>query len=134
MYCTAFDSMNYLTGSRFTMSGTVLPGYEPVREVFESNFRANLESRAQLCVYVDQEKVVGEKSKFLLLKLDYIDYKVVFTLYCKDLVGTRYKKDEFGPDSLVPVFSTSKVMYECPSPLTHCHCLERYNQNHVWTN
>ena len=67
--------MNYLTGASFTVSGTVVPGYEHVREVFESSFRANQESRAQLCVYVDQEKVVGEKSKFLLLRLDYIDYK-----------------------------------------------------------
>ena len=54
--------MKYLTGASFTVSGTVVPGYGHVREVFESSFRANLESRAQLCVYADQEKVVGEKS------------------------------------------------------------------------
>ena len=50
-----------LTGVSFTIAGSVVPGYEPVRDVFESHFRANMESRAQLCVYVDQEKVVGEK-------------------------------------------------------------------------
>ena len=54
-----------LTGVSFTVAGSVVPGYEPVRDVFESHFRANMESRAQLCVYVDQEKVVGEKLRTL---------------------------------------------------------------------
>ena len=49
-----------LTGASFTVAGSVVPGYEQVRDVFETHFRANMESRTQLCVYVDQEKVVGE--------------------------------------------------------------------------
>ena len=95
-----------ITGASFTVAGTVVPGYEPVRDMFESYFRANMESRAQLCVYVDQEKVVGEKcqnsNKTIL--------KFTKRLYPADLYGSRYYKDGFGPDSLVPVFSTSKVI------------------------
>ena len=66
-----------LTGVSFTVAGSVVPGYEPVRDVFESHFRANMESRAQLCVYVDQEKVVGEKLR---------TNKIVFTSHCKGFV------------------------------------------------
>ena len=52
-----------IMGASFTVAGSVVSGYEPIRDVFESNFRANMESRAQLCVYVDQEKVVGENKR-----------------------------------------------------------------------
>ena len=54
-----------IIGASFTVAGSVVPGYEQVRDVFESHFRANMESRAQLCVYVDQEKVVGEKCQII---------------------------------------------------------------------
>ena len=38
--------------------GTVAPGYESVREMFEENFRAGREENAQLCVYVGEQRVV----------------------------------------------------------------------------
>ena len=38
--------------------GTVAPGYESVREMFEENFRAGREENAQLCVYVGETRVV----------------------------------------------------------------------------
>ena len=40
------------------ISGSVEPGFEPVRELFESHFRRGLESNAQCCVYVEGKRVV----------------------------------------------------------------------------
>ena len=40
------------------MQGSVSPGYESVKELFESNFKRGAEESAQLCVYVGEEKVV----------------------------------------------------------------------------
>ena len=54
-----------ITAASFTVAGSVVPGYDQVKDVFESHFRANMESRAQLCVYVDQEKVVGERCQII---------------------------------------------------------------------
>lgn len=42
----------------FTTEGFARPGYEAVREAFESNFRNGLERNAQLCVYRNGECVV----------------------------------------------------------------------------
>ena len=39
------------------ISGSVSPGFEPVREAFEENFRKGLEANAQCCAYVGNEKV-----------------------------------------------------------------------------
>ena len=71
-------------GVNFKVSGEVVEGYEPVRKMFEQYFRDGSESRAQVCVYAGGERVV-------------------------DLHGSIYDDDEFGPDSLIPVFSCSKV-------------------------
>ena len=57
------ESMEYvrrLTCSNFLVGGSVVRGYEPVRRIFEDFFLSRQESRAQLCVYVDQQKVVGK--------------------------------------------------------------------------
>ena len=40
------------------VQGSVSPGYESVKELFESNFKRGAEESAQLCVYVGEEKVV----------------------------------------------------------------------------
>ena len=40
------------------VQGSVSPGYESVKEIFESNFKRGAEESAQLCVYVGEEKVV----------------------------------------------------------------------------
>ena len=48
----------------------------------------------------------------------FLEYKVSFKVSLKplksliDLYGTRFHNDDFGPDSLIPVFSTSKVIAE----------------------
>lgn len=65
------------------ISGTVAPGFEPVREQFEAHFTAGKERNAQCCVYVGKDKVV-------------------------DLYGTAVGDDDYGPDSLQTVFSSGK--------------------------
>ena len=67
------------------VEGFVADGFEPVQELFENNFKAGLEVSSQLCVYVGNEKVV-------------------------DLWGTVDKRSKFGPDDLIPVFSSSKSL------------------------
>ena len=67
------------------VEGFVAVGFEPVRKLFEDNFKAGLEVSSQLCVYVGEEKVV-------------------------DLWGTVDKRSEFGPDDLIPIFSSSKSL------------------------
>ena len=42
----------------YQINGSVAPGYEPVRALFESNFERGLEEDAQCCAYVDGRKVV----------------------------------------------------------------------------
>ena len=39
------------------VEGTVSPGFESVKEMFENNFRRGADDSAQLCVYVGEEKV-----------------------------------------------------------------------------
>ena len=64
--------------------GTVSPGYETVKELFEKNFIEGREENAQLCVYVGEEKVVD--------------------LWCSQT------EPEYSADSLVNVFSSTKSL------------------------
>ena len=50
---------NYLYGSSYTIKGSVLDGFEPVRQLFEHNFQVGEESKSQLCVYLGEEKIIG---------------------------------------------------------------------------
>eukprot|EP00092_Neocalanus_flemingeri_P035097 GFUD01038195.1.p1 GENE.GFUD01038195.1~~GFUD01038195.1.p1 ORF type:complete len:419 (+),score=109.73 GFUD01038195.1:184-1440(+) len=50
--------MGQTYGKNYKVEGTVAPGYETVKEMFEENFRAGREENAQLCVYVGDEVVV----------------------------------------------------------------------------
>ena len=52
--------MNFLRGYNFKIGGSITPDFESVKKEFEEYFRNGLESRAQLCVYVGEEKVVGK--------------------------------------------------------------------------
>jgi len=69
------------------IEGTIVDGYEPVRSLFEENFRRGREENAQLCVYVGKEKVV-------------------------DLWGVRNPSSEegkaYGPDKVQMIFSSTK--------------------------
>ena len=57
------------------VQGTCSKGYEIVQALFEDNFRSKQEINAQLCIYVDGEKVV-------------------------DLYGTAIGDTKYGPDTL----------------------------------
>ena len=65
--------------------GTVQPGFESVKTLFETNMRQLAEDDAQLCVYVGNDKVV-------------------------DLWYTAEAEDQFNADSLVNVFSSGKSL------------------------
>ena len=41
-----------------SVGGTVAPGYESVKVMFEENFHRGSDESSQLCVYVGEEKVV----------------------------------------------------------------------------
>ena len=43
---------------RINIKGTVAPGFESVKSLFEKRIRELWEDNAQLCVYVGEEKVV----------------------------------------------------------------------------
>ena len=57
------------------VEGTCAKGYENVQTLFKENFRKRKERNAQLCIYVDGEKVV-------------------------DLYGTAVGDTQYGPDTL----------------------------------
>ena len=57
------------------IQGSCAKGYESVRALFEENFRKGHEINSQLCIYVDDEKVV-------------------------DLYGTAIGDTKYGPDTL----------------------------------
>ena len=67
--------------------GTVSPGFEPVRDMFETMLRTGCDKRAQLCIYMGDDRIV-------------------------DLWGTAADvvDDQFGPDSLLNVFSSTKTI------------------------
>ena len=67
--------------------GTVAPGYESVRDMFEKMLRDGVDTKAQVCIYVGEEKVV-------------------------DLWGLapEVEDDLYGPDSIVNMYSSTKVL------------------------
>ena len=67
--------------------GSVSPGFEPVKEMFERMLRSGCDKCAQLCIYVGDERVVDLWGK------------------AEEVVD-----DRFGPDSLMTVFSSSKTI------------------------
>ena len=54
----AIDEMSTTTTSHHLIGGTVAPGWEPVRDAFEENFRSRGELGGACAVYRDGEKVV----------------------------------------------------------------------------
>lgn len=65
------------------IEGTVAPGFEPVRRLFEQNMHTLAEEHTQLCIYHQGEKVV-------------------------DLWASAEPETSFSPDSLVNIFSSGK--------------------------
>ena len=70
-------------GKSIVIHGTVSPGFESVRYLYERNMRRLVEENTQLCVYYRSERVV-------------------------DLWGSATGDREFSPDSITNVFSSSK--------------------------
>lgn len=70
---------------RYEIHGSVAPGYETVKDVFERHFQQGLEANAQCCAYVGSEKVV-------------------------DLWGTAVGDTQYNGDSLQVVFSSTKCL------------------------
>ena len=69
----------------FQIKGTVMPGFESVKRLYEHNMRTLAESNTQLCVYYREEKVV-------------------------DLWASVTDEPDFSADSLVNVFSSGKSL------------------------
>ncbi len=67
------------------ISGTVEPGFESVRDLYESKMSTLAERNTQLCVYVEDQCVV-------------------------DLWGSAIDDADFGPDALINVFSSGKSL------------------------
>jgi len=67
------------------VEGTVAPGFESVKKLYEYNMRTLAEKETQLCVYHGENKVV-------------------------DLWASVTSNDSFSPDSLINVFSSGKSL------------------------
>ena len=75
--------MSHSTQKQLRIEGTVAPGFESVRELYEHNMRTLAEESTQLCVYHGEERVV-------------------------DLWASLTDNTDFSPDSLINVFSSGK--------------------------
>ncbi|TFG59250.1 MAG: class A beta-lactamase-related serine hydrolase [Nitrospirales bacterium] len=70
---------------QFRIEGTVAPGFESVKQLYEHNMRTLAEKNTQLCVYHEDRKVV-------------------------DLWASAVEDTDFSPDSLINVFSSGKSL------------------------
>jgi len=77
--------MNRSADKQFRIEGTVAPGFESVKQLYEHNMRTLAEECTQLCVYHGEEKVV-------------------------DLWASVTDDTDFSPDSLINVFSSGKSL------------------------
>lgn len=77
--------MSHSTQAQVRIEGTVAPGFESVKRLYEHNMRTLAERDTQLCVYHGNEKVV-------------------------DLWASATGDGSFSPDSLVNVFSSGKSL------------------------
>ena len=91
------------------ISGTVAPGFEPVRELLVSNFARGVEDEAQICVYHKGKRVV-------------------------DLWGSSKEANNYGPDSQQLVFSSSKSVTAITIAMGVDRGFLDYNQKvtHYW--
>jgi CubicO group peptidase (beta-lactamase class C family) len=77
--------MHHSTDRQIRIEGSVAPGFESVKQLYEHNMRTLAEKSTQLCVYHGEEKVV-------------------------DLWASTTENAEFSPDSLINVFSSGKSL------------------------
>ena len=75
---------------QYKIEGTVAPGYESVKRMFEDNFVSGSDEKSQLCVYVGDRIVV-------------------------DIWGhSLAQEDNYNADTLTNVFSSTKVKLNYP--------------------
>ena len=80
------------------VKGSVSPGFEPVRDAFAEMVRSGCDTRAQLCVFAGEERVV-----------DLWAAPASAAAASAASAASAAEVDEaFGPDSLVNVFSSTK--------------------------
>lgn len=77
--------MSSISSQSFRVEGTVAPGFESVKQLYEHNMRTLAERETQLCIYHGEEKVV-------------------------DLWASVSGDETFTPDSLVNIFSSGKSL------------------------
>ncbi|MFK8048321.1 MAG: serine hydrolase domain-containing protein [Halioglobus sp.] len=77
--------MSKVPSEQYRIEGTVAPGFESVKKLYEHNMRTLAERETQLCVYHGEEKVV-------------------------DLWASVAGDNSFSPDSLINVFSSGKSL------------------------
>jgi len=77
--------MSHSAEKKIRIEGTVAPGFESVKQLYEHNMRTLAEESTQLCVYHGEEKVV-------------------------DLWACVKANTDFSPDSLINVFSSGKSL------------------------
>jgi len=77
--------MASMAGRAFRIEGTVAPGFESVKQVYERELQTMAERNTQLCVYYKGERVV-------------------------DLWASTTNDPEFSPDSIVNIFSSGKSL------------------------
>ena len=77
--------MSGSSNTQILIEGTVAPGFESVKRLYEYNMQTLAEKNTQLCVYFKEEKVV-------------------------DLWASASGDSNFSPDSLVNVFSSGKSL------------------------
>ncbi len=77
--------MSQSTDMQFRIEGTVAPGFESVKRLYEHNMRTLAERSTQLCIYHGDEMVV-------------------------DLWASATHETDFSPDSLINVFSSGKSL------------------------
>lgn len=82
----------------FPISGTTAPGFEPVQEVFESNFAEDKELGAGFAVYLDGELIVDLWGGF----------------------ADRKKEHDWNAQTIVPIYSTTKPI----AALTLAHVID----------
>ena len=76
--------------AQYQVEGSVAPGYETVRQMFEDNFKSGSEENSQLCVYVDGEVVVD--------------------LWGSTAVSVAASQHSFTADTVTNVFSSTKSL------------------------
>jgi CubicO group peptidase (beta-lactamase class C family) len=79
----------------YKIEGSAALGFEPIKDLFESNFAEEIDRFSQLCIYVGEEKVVDLWGSIKEENLNKVD---------------KARGGVYGPDSLTCIWSSSKAV------------------------